>query len=491
MPSGRVNDKQPGVLQSLDWWTIGIYVALLIFGWISVCGASYTYGDTDIFSLDARSGMQIVWIVTSICIGFVLLMMDDRFFDTFAYVIYGLLLLLLFATIFNPHEIKGSRSWIVMGPLRLQPAEFAKFATALAVAKLMSTYGFTMQRWKHFAAACGVVLLPMLCIVGQKETGSALVYLSFFLMFYREGMPGSILFTAVAMVMYFVLGIKYEEVMLWHTPTSLGRFIVMLLVQVFTAGLVYVNCDDKKEAWHIVGYSFGFTLLFLLFSEFVIPFDVTYVQYVICACLILHLLYKYTRTRMNNYVLIALFSLGSIAFFSGADYVLNNIMQPHQRVRINVLLGLDEDLAGAGYNVHQSEIAIGSGGLQGKGFLNGTQTKLKFVPEQDTDFIFCTVGEEEGFVGSAGVLLLFLALILRLIKLAERQPFRFGRVYGYCVLGIFLFHVFINVGMVLGLTPVIGIPLPFFSYGGSSLWGFTLLLFIFLRIDAGRNLIRQ
>ena len=192
-----------------------------------------------------------------------------------------------------------------------------------------------------------------------------------------------------------------------------------------------------------------------------------------------------------HYLFIALFSIGSIIFFYSADYVLNNVMEPHQRVRINVLLGLDDDLAGAGYNVHQSEIAIGSGGLGGKGFLNGTQTKLKFVPEQDTDFIFCTVGEEEGFLGSASVLLLFLALILRLIHLAERQPFKFGRVYGYCVASIFLFHLFINVGMVLGLTPVIGILLPFFSYGGSSLWGFTLLLFIFLRIDAGRNLVRS
>jgi rod shape determining protein RodA len=194
---------------------------------------------------------------------------------------------------------------------------------------------------------------------------------------------------------------------------------------------------------------------------------------------------------MRTYYYIAIFTVGSVIFFNAADYVLNNIMEPHQRTRINVLLGLDEDLSGAGYNVHQSEIAIGSGGLLGKGFLNGTQTKLKYVPEQDTDFIFCTVGEEEGFVGCAAVLLLFLALIIRLIKMAERQPFRFGRVYGYCVLSIFLFHVFINVGMVIGLTPVIGIPLPFFSYGGSSLWGFTLLLFIFLRIDASRNMVRQ
>lgn len=484
-------DKHQGIFQSLDKWTIGIYLALLIFGWISVCGASYTYGSTDIFSLDTRSGMQIVWIGTSIALGFVLLMLDDRFYNTFSYLIYVGLLVLLFATIFNPHEIKGSRSWLVLGPLRLQPAEFAKFATALAVAKLMSTYGFDIHKWKHFAAAVGVFLLPMLFIVAQKETGSALVYLSFFLMLYREGMQGIILFTGVAMVIYFVVGIKYEDVMLWDTPTSVGKFVVLLLVQLFSIAMVYVYCHKKREAWTLAGTTLGVTLLFLGFSEYVIPFDIVWVQFLLTVLLILYLAYRAMATRIRNYFFISLFALGSVAFFYSADYVLNEMMEPHQRVRINVLLGLDEDLAGAGYNVHQSEIAIGSGGLRGKGFLNGTQTKLKFVPEQDTDFIFCTVGEEEGFVGSATVLLLFLALILRLIHLAERQPFKFGRVYGYCVLSIFLFHLFINVGMVLGLTPVIGIPLPFFSYGGSSLWGFTLLLFIFLRIDAGRNLTRR
>ena len=484
-------DKHQGIFQSLDKWTIGIYLALLIFGWISVCGASYTYGSTDIFSLDTRSGMQIVWIGTSIALGFVLLMLDDRFYNTFSYLIYVGLLVLLFATIFNPHEIKGSRSWLVLGPLRLQPAEFAKYATALAVAKLMSTNGFDFHKWKHFAAAVGVFLLPMLFIVAQKETGSALVYLSFFLMLYREGMQGSILFTGVAMVIYFVVGIKYEDVMLWDTPTSVGKFVVLLLVQLFSIAMVYVYCHKKREAWTLAGTTLGVTLLFLGFSEYVIPFDIVWVQFLLTVLLILYLAYRAMATRIRNYFFISLFALGSVAFFYSADYVLNEMMEPHQRVRINVLLGLDEDLAGAGYNVHQSEIAIGSGGLRGKGFLNGTQTKLKFVPEQDTDFIFCTVGEEEGFVGSATVLLLFLALILRLIHLAERQPFKFGRVYGYCVLSIFLFHLFINVGMVLGLTPVIGIPLPFFSYGGSSLWGFTLLLFIFLRIDAGRNLTRR
>ena len=491
METQKDDKQQPGVLRSLDWWTIAIYLALLALGWMSVCGASYTYGETDIFSLATRSGMQIVWIGTSLVLGFVLLMLDDRFYDTFAYVIYAALLLLLFVTIFNPHEIKGSRSWLVLGPLRLQPAEFAKFATALAVSKLMSTYGFDMQKPKHFFAAVAIVLLPMLFIIGQRETGSALVYLSFFLMFYREGMPGSILFTGVAMVIYFVVGIKYEQVLLWDTPTSVGKFVVLLLVQIFASAMVYIYAHDRAKALKLLGFCVGVTLIMLLFSEFVIPFDIVWVQLMVCAVLIGYLVYEGLSTRVMHYLLIALFSVGSVIFFYSADYVLNDILEPHQRVRINVLLGLDEDLAGAGYNVHQSEIAIGSGGLKGKGFLNGTQTKLKFVPEQDTDFIFCTVGEEEGFVGSAGVLLLFLALILRLIHLAERQPFKFGRVYGYCVASIFLFHVFINVGMVLGLTPVIGIPLPFFSYGGSSLWGFTILLFIFLRIDAGRNLVRS
>ena len=328
-------------------------------------------------------------------------------------------------------------------------------------------------------------------IVLQHETGSALVYFSFFLMLYREGMPGSVLLTGVAMVVYFVVGIRFADVMMWYTPASVGRFSVLLMIMLFSTSMVWVYCKDRQRALQFLAVTVGSSLVLLLFSLFVIPFDSTKVMMAVCGLLILYLVWLWLSTRFRNYMWIAAFALGSLVFYSGADYVLNNMMQPHQRVRINVLLGLEEDLKGAGYNVHQSEIAIGSGGLEGKGFLNGTQTKLKFVPEQDTDFIFCTVGEEEGFVGSAGVLLLFLALILRLIHLAERQPHAFGRIYGYCVLSIFLFHVFINVGMVLGLTPVIGIPLPFFSYGGSSLWGFTLLLFIFLRIDAGRNLVRQ
>jgi rod shape determining protein RodA len=482
--------KNKGVLRSLDWWVVIIYIALLVFGWVSVCGASYSYGDTDLFSLSTRSGMQIVWIGTSLFLGLILLLLDDRFYETFAYVLFALLLILLFATIFNPHSIKGSRSWLVLGPLRLQPAEFAKFATALALAKFMSRYSYDIHKWKDFGITLAIIFVPMLFIVMQRETGSALVYLCFFLMLYREGMTGSVLFTGVAMVIYFVVGIRFANVELGHTTTSVGNFVVLLLIHFFTSGMVWVFCKKQTDALRILGVCSGVTVLCLAFAIYVIPFNIVWVQLGLSALLILYLLWQALDTRIQNYFWIAGFTLGSVLFFNTANYALNNVLEPHQRTRINVLLGLEEDLKGAGYNVNQSKIAIGSGGLEGKGFLNGTQTKLKYVPEQDTDFIFCTVGEEEGFVGAATVLLLFLALILRLIYLSERQPFRFGRIYGYCVLSVFLFHVFINVGMVLGLTPVIGIPLPFFSYGGSSLWGFTFLLFIFLRIDAARNLKR-
>ena len=394
-------DKQPSVLRSIDWLTIAIYLALLVFGWVSVCGASYTYGDTDIFSLDSRSGMQIVWIGTSIVLGFILLMLDDRLYEYVAYLLYGLMIIALIATIFNPHEIKGSRSWLVLGPVHIQPAEFSKFVTALALAKLMSTYGFTLNKMKDFALAVGMLLLPMLCIVLQKETGSALVYLSFSLMLYREGMPGSILFTAVAMVIYFVVGIRFEEVLLWDTPTSVGKFSVLVMVQLFTAAMLYVYLRNKKQFWHIIAYTIGITILALLFSKYVIPFDIVWLQMALTAGMIGYLIYLGLSTRIRTYYFIALFAIGSVALFNLSDHILNNTLEPHQRTRINVLLGIDKDIKKTGYNVHQSQIAIGSGGITGKGFLNGTQTKLKFVPEQDTDFIFCTVGEEEGFGGCA------------------------------------------------------------------------------------------
>ncbi len=481
---GYTNDN---MWKSVDWLTISIYLALVIFGWFSVCGASYDYGETDFFSFDVRAGKQLVWIGCSLVLGFVLLMLEDRLYDMFAYLLYGCMMLLLLITPFLAEDTKGSYSWLKFGAVSLQPAEFAKFATALALAKFMNTYGFTMSRLKDAAVAVGIVLLPMLLIVLQHETGSALVYLAFFFVLYREGMPGSILFVGICAVVYFVVGIRFGEDLLADDCTPVGVFLVLLLVMILSGLLVNNYCKKGPVTGYILGGSIGGTLLALLFSYYIIPFDITRLQYGLCAVLVCYLVFLSLRERMRNYFYISLFAIGSIGFLYSADYVFDKVLEPHQQVRIKVALGMEEDLAGAGYNVNQSKIAIGSGGLLGKGFLNGTQTKLKYVPEQDTDFIFCTVGEEEGFVGSVVVLLLFTGLILRLIVLSERQHIRLARVYGYSVLSIFLFHLFINIGMVLGLTPVIGIPLPFFSYGGSSLWGFTILLFIFLRMDASRG----
>lgn len=480
--------KRPSIFRTIDWWIVGIYLTMLFFGWISICGASYNYGDEELFSLSSRSGMQIIWIITALTLALVIMLLDYNLFDAFAYIVYGAFLFLLFVTIFNPKQIHGSRSWLVLGPLRIQPAEFAKFATALAVAKFMSAYDFNVNKFRHWAVAVAIVLVPMLFIIAQKETGSALVYLAFFLMFYREGMSGCVLFVGAAMVFYFVVGIKYENSLLFDTPTNLGTFLVYFAILAFSIILAYVYERDRKELYRLGGYSLAIILSIFLFSEYVIPFNINIIMCILCLALVVWFFFKGIKNSFKHYVYIAIFTILSMGFFYSVDYVMSDVMQPYQRARINVLLGVNNDVTGIGYNVHQSEIAIGSGGFLGKGFLNGTQTKLHYVPEQDTDFIFCTIGEEEGFVGCVLVLAMFFVLICRIIYLSELQATRFARVYGYCLASIILFHVFINVGMVLGITPVIGIPLPFFSYGGSSLWGFTILLFVFLRLDAGRKL---
>jgi rod shape determining protein RodA len=305
-------------------------------------------------------------------------------------------------------------------------------------------------------------------------------------MLYREGMPGAVLYGGFCAVVYFIVGIRFGSVMMGDGMTPIGEFTVLLFIIVSAAGMVYVYTQQHEKARNIAMFPILIIAIAYAVSKFLIAFNVVYVAWIVCFATVGYLIYLWIYDRKVVYMWIAIFTIGSIGFLYSSNYVFNNILEPHQQVRIKVVLGMEEDLTGAGYNVNQSKIAIGSGGLMGKGFLKGTQTKLKYVPEQDTDFIFCTVGEEQGFVGSSLVLLLFLTLILRLIYLSERQPTTFGRVYGYSVVSIFLFHLFINIGMVLGVTPVIGIPLPFFSYGGSSLWGFTFLLFIFLRIDAGR-----
>ena len=489
MPSASKKNKEQSIIRNLDWFTLFIFVVLVAMGWMSVCGASYDFDQgTQLLDFSSRSGMQMVWILTSLVLGSVILCVDDRLVESLSYIIYIGFIVLLFVTPMLAHDIKGSLSWIKIGPFSLQPAEFAKFATALCVAKVISSFNFDLSRWRDLIISTILVLLPMGLIVMQKETGSALVYLAFFLMFYREGMIGSILFAGAAAVFYFVVGVRFAHAPLWDIPQiSMGEFLVLAGIHLFSAGMMWVYTSLRKPFLQVLLFGMSAYVLAVLYAKYLIPVNTCWVQWIVLAVMVGYLFYLSVREQLLSYALIALFAIGSTGFFYSVNYVLSDVLQPHQQTRIRVLLGLEDDPKGAGYNVIQAKIAIGSGGLHGKGFLNGTQTKLKYVPEQDTDFIFCTVGEEQGFVGSALVLAIFLVFILRLIHLAERQPLRFGRVYGYCVMSVFLFHVFINVGMVLGLTPVIGIPLPFFSYGGSSLWGFTILLFVFLRIDAARN----
>lgn len=477
-------NQRENVWATVDWLTIGLYIVMVIAGWFSICGASYEYDTPNLFDPSGRPGQQLIWIGSALVLVFVILMLDKDFFETFSYIIYCAILLLLIITIFVAPDIKGSRSWLVLGPVRLQPAEFAKFATALALAKLMSGYYFTLSSFKNISLVILLIAAPMLCILLQKETGSALVFLAFGLMLYREGMSGFILLASICAVTFFVIVMKFGDEMIGITPT--GELVVSSIVLIISILLVLFLRRDRL-AVRVMIYLTVLSLLAAFITSLYMPVNFVWVIVGIIVIISLILIFLSLKNLSWHYVLIALFALFSIGFMSSVNYVFEDVLEPHQQTRIRVSLGLEDDPGGAGYNVNQSKIAIGSGGLLGKGFLNGTQTKLKYVPEQDTDFIFCTVGEEFGFAGSVAVLLLFTTLIVRLIFLAERQDTTYGRVYGYCVASIFLFHVLINIGMVIGLTPVIGIPLPFFSYGGSALWGFTILLFVFLRLDASRK----
>lgn len=479
-----MNDRKTEIWKSVDWFTILLYMILVVAGWFSICGASYEFDNVGLFDLAGRPGSQLLWMGLSVALIFVILMLESDFFDVFANLIYAAVIVLLIATIFLAPDIKGSRSWLVMGPIRLQPAEFAKFATALAVAKLMNSYGFKLTTFKNFSITLALIFVPMICILLQKETGSALVFLAFFLMLYREGMSGYILLSGVCAVIFFVTSMKFADVTVGIT--AMGDLLVSLLILLITLVLIQVERKDGRALLFILA---GTVTAFLggYITSLFVPVDFSWIGMGMVLAVSVYLVYLSMRNWVWQYVMIAVFALGSLAFMFSVEYVFSDILEPHQQVRIKVSLGLEDDPSGAGYNVNQSKIAIGSGGFTGKGFLNGTQTKLKYVPEQDTDFIFCTVGEEQGFVGSTAVLIVFCALILRLIVLSERQASPFNRVYGYSVASIFIFHLAINIGMVTGLTPVIGIPLPFFSYGGSSLWGFTILLFIFLRLDASRR----
>lgn len=480
--------EEEHIKKSVDWFTIALYVVLVLCGWFSIYGASYDYEHvTSIFDMSSRAGKQLIWMGSSLVLGFVILKLDSNIYDILAYYIYSVFILLLLLTIVIAPDIKGSRSWIVItNDIRIQPAEFAKFAVALALAKLLSSYNFRLMTPKNLLKVMLIIITPILLIILQDEMGSALVFTAFILVLYREGLPGIILFLGATVIVFFIVGLKYSVMDMGII--SLGEFITVLLSIIITAGLLISYRRDMQAARNII---LGLVLIFggaYLISSLL---DIT-INYGILALVSLGLLTVYLLVLAKKhwskvYLLTAVFAISSFLLVGSVDYIFNDVMKPHQQMRIKVTLGMESDPMGAEYNVNQSKIAIGSGGFLGKGYLNGTQTKLKYVPEQDTDFIFCTVGEEQGFVGSVFVLIVFTTLILRLFFLSERQKSTFGRVYGYCVACILLFHVAINVGMVIGITPVIGIPLPFLSYGGSSLWGFTILLFIFLRIDMARK----
>ena len=481
----RNEEENTNLLRSVDWFTIVLYLIMVVAGAVSIYAATYDYDKASMFDLSEYSGKQFMWAALSFLIGFSLLLIDRRIYEAYAYPLYGFMILLLIVTIFVAPDIKGSHSWLVLGPVSLQPAEFTKAATALALAKLFSTYGFTLNGWRNYAIAVGIIALPILCIILERETGSALVYTALIFVLYREGMSGFVLFAALMAVVYFVVVLKFAAFTFMGIP--LGMVIAFILAMALVVGMLLVYCRSWILGRNVLlGYLAAGALAGALTLAGVHVNGYAFFLPVIILSL-LYLLWGMLHDDLKKVLITVCFAAASVLFMFMVDVAFNKVLEPHQQKRIMVTLGIADDPRGAGYNVNQSKIAIGSGGLTGKGFLGGTQTKLKYVPEQHTDFIYCTIGEEQGFVGSVAVLLLFLALILRIITLAERNHSTFARVYAYCVASYLIFHLAVNVGMVIGLCPVIGIPLPFFSYGGSSLWGFTILLFILLRLDADRG----
>lgn len=406
----------------LDWITIMLYALLVFLGWLNIYAAVYDEQlHSNIFDISLNSGKQLIWIGTSILLIIAIMVIDFRFYNSFAYVFYAVVMLLLLMVMIFGREVAGAKAWFEIGPFRIQPGEFAKFATALAVAKYLENSTVKLDKAKDLLVLGALIALPALFILLQNDTGTAMVFAAFVLVFYREGLAPIFLILGIAGVTIFVLTLLVNEIYL-----MIGVGILTLLI----IGI------GKKTTKRIITIVAGASLI--------------------------------------------------VGVILSVDYVVDNVLQPHQQNRIKALINPSGDPLGYGWNVTQSKIAIGSGGLAGKGFLEGTQTKFDFVPEQSTDFIFCTIGEEHGWIGSLVLISLFLFLLMRIVFLAERQKSRFARVYGYSVASIMFFHFLVNIGMTIGLVPVIGIPLPFFSYGGSSLWSFTLLLFILVKLDAHR-----
>ncbi|WP_411273334.1 rod shape-determining protein RodA [Daejeonella sp.] len=414
-------NNQRSLFFNVDWFIILTYLALCIIGWFNIHAAVYDADNPSIVDLDTNYGKQLIFIVSAVIIGFIILLLDGKFFNAFSPIFYGITLLLLVLVLIIGRNVGGNQAWIPIGNFRLQPSEFAKFATCLLLARYLSSSTVKVQEIRTQVVAAFIILIPTALILFQPDAGSALTFSSLILVLYREGLSGYFLVIEGLSILLFILTVLYN------------KYYVIIGVVAFAGFLIYLFRKNRKM---ITVFSIG-----LLFS---------------------------------------------IVFVFSVDFAYNSILKPHQKNRIDVILGKVNDPRGVGYNLNQSKIAIGSGGLWGKGYLQGTQTKYNFVPEQSTDFIFCTVGEEWGFAGCFVVISLYLFLLLRLVIIAERQRSPFSRIYGYGVASILFFHFFINVGMTIGLIPVIGIPLPFLSYGGSSLWSFTILLFILLKLDSNR-----
>ena len=467
--------RRTSLVKGIDWITILIFLLLIFFGWLNIYAAVYNEQNHNIFDLSQRYGKQLIWIIAAIFLAVVVFLIDEKFFFFFSYPIYGLSILSLLVVLLVGKEIHGSRSWFEIGGFNLQPSEFAKIATSLALAKYMSSYNFRIDKLKPVMTLFLLVMLPMVLIALQPDLGSAIIFFSFLLAVYRAGFSEILLLIAVVFAGLFILTLIIDKLFILS-----GLIIITYLALWFAERKVRYIAGALIILGIVVGVIFGLNRLFNMNMNYYYIFAAG-----LLASLPMYLVYA-IRKRIRNIIIILGCLLISVLFTFSVDYVYHDILQEHQQQRLNVLLGLESDPLGHGYNVNQSKIAIGSGGFAGKGFLNGTQTKFDFVPEQSTDFIFCTVGEEWGFIGTSVVIGLFIFLFIRLIFIAERQRSDFSRIYGYGVIAILFTHFTINIGMTIGLLPVIGIPLPFFSYGGSSLWAFTILLFIMLRLDAVR-----
>lgn len=463
------------IVNNLDWTTIFIYILLVMMGWMNIYAAVYSEEHSSILDFSQRYGKQLAWIIFAFVIATFILLSNSRLYVVFAYLIYGAVIALLLSTLVFGKVVNASKSWIQIGSFGLQPAEFAKFATALALAKLMGPYGFKMNSFLSYFKVLLLIAIPAGIILLQNDTGSALVFGSFIFILYREGLPGWILAFLIFLAGLFIITLMFN-------PISILIFLYFSTIFIFI-----LQTRRYKDVFRITAGVIGVGVIMYITSE-IFDFKINRTFYFLVPIVLgvtISIIHGFVARFRQAYIWGA-FLLVSVMLSLSVDYVFHNVLDVHHQKRINDLLGIESDPLGWGYNVNQSKIAIGSGGFFGKGYLGGTQTKYNFVPEQSTDFIFCTVGEEWGFLGSTVILGLFLYLLIRLIRIAERQRDGFARVYGYGVASVLFFHIAVNVGMTIGVFPVIGIPLPFFSYGGSSLWAFTILLFILLKLDSDR-----